>query len=85
MEKPNHQSTLQQVDELEEKIEKLIALFASQAEALLELRKQNEVLEEELRSKAESAKQYIEERTIIRSRVDSLLAKLEDMVDATQL
>ncbi len=83
MEKPNHQSTLEQVDELEEKIERLIGAFASQTGALLELRRENEDLEEELRNRVESEKRYGEERTIIRSKVDSLLAKLEGITDAT--
>ena len=85
MEKPNHQSTLQQMGELEKKIERLIVLFASQAEALLELKKKNETIEEELRNRAESEKHYGEERTIVRSKVDSLLARLEGIADATQL
>ena len=81
MEETNQQSTLQQVDELEEKIEKLIGAFALQAGTLSELRKKNEGLEEELRNRAESEKRYSEERATIRSKVDSLLAKLESITD----
>ncbi len=82
MEETNQQSTLQQVDELEEKIERLIGAFALQTGALSELRKKNEDLEEELRNRVESEKRYGEERTIIRSKVDSLLARLEGITDA---
>jgi len=78
MENPDHQSTLQQVDELEKKVERLISVFALQAEALLELKKKNEGLEEELRKRIESDKRHEDERTTIRSKVDSLLAKLEN-------
>lgn len=68
-----------QFGEIEAKVEKLIDLFRSQQTANTELHQRVKKLEEELLLKNESAQRQAEEKALIRSRVDNLLAKLEDL------
>jgi predicted nuclease with TOPRIM domain len=68
-----------QFGEIEAKVEKLIDLFRSQQTANTELHQRVKQLEEELLLKNESAQRQAEEKALIRSRVDNLLAKLEDL------
>lgn len=65
--------------EIEAKIEKLIDLCRLQQTANSELHQKVKQLEEELNLKNEAAQRHAEERTLIRSRVDNLLARLEDL------
>ncbi len=65
--------------EIEDKVEKLIQVCNSQQAANLELHHKIEQLEEELRIANETVKRHAEEKTLIRTRVDKLLARLEDM------
>jgi len=83
MDAPDHQSTLEQLTELEQRIERLMGVIALQEETFSELKKKNSDLEEALRNRVESEERYAEEKTIIRSKIDSLLGKLEDVPDAT--
>lgn len=68
-----------QFGEIEAKVEKLIDLCRSQQTANTELHQRVKQLEEELLLKNESAQRQAEEKALIRSRVDNLLAKLEDL------
>ncbi len=65
--------------EIEAKVEKLIDLCRLQHTANSELHQKVRQLEEELHLKNEAAQRHAEEKTLIRSRVDNLLAKLEDL------
>lgn len=65
--------------EIEAKVEKLIDLCRLQQAANSELHQKVKQLEEELHLKNESAQRHAEEKAFIRSRVDNLLAKLEDL------
>lgn len=65
--------------EIEDKVEKLIQVCNSQQAANLELHHKIEQLEEELRIANETVKRHAEEKTLIRNRIDKLLARLEDM------
>ena len=76
-----NEQILQQFDEIEQKVEKLI-----EAKKLLEatndkLRNENQSLNDELRAKIEAEKSYHEERGLIRSKIDNLLVKLEEMAE----
>lgn len=68
-----------QFGEIENKVEKLIQVCNSQQAANLELHHKIEQLEEELRIANETVKRHAEEKTLIRTRIDKLLARLEDM------
>lgn len=80
---PNHQSILEQLTALEQKVEKLIRVIEMQEENYTKLKQKNSDLEEELRSKVESGMRYAEEKTKIRSKIDGLLAKLDNISDIT--
>jgi len=67
-----------QFAEIEKKVEKLIEVCRSQQAANLELHHKIKQLEEELHVKNEVVKRQMEEKALIRSRIDTLLAKLEE-------
>ena len=68
---------LQQFEEIEKKIEKLIEVCKSHKETNLELSNTIEKLEGELQGKVEAEKSYAAERDTIRAKIDNLLAKIE--------
>ena len=67
-----------QFAEIEKKVEKLIEICSSQQAANLELHHKIKQLEEELHVKNEAVKRQMEEKALIRSRIDKLLARLEE-------
>lgn len=71
-----------QFEEIEKKVEKLIDVLKSQETTNLELRNKIKRLEEELQGKNEAESNYSQERALIRSKIDSLLVRLEDITDA---
>jgi protein-arginine kinase activator protein McsA len=70
-----------QFDEIEQKVGKLIDVFKSLEATNLELKTKVERLEEELQGKVEVENNYQEERALIRSKIDSLLVRLEDIAE----
>jgi len=78
-----NEQILQQFDEIERKVEKLIAAKNTLEAANAELRSENQRLNDELRGKIEAEKSYHEERNLIRSKIDNLLFKLEEMAEST--
>ena len=73
---------LRQFEEIEKKVESLIEVNKSLGATNLGLRNKIKRLEEELQGKVEAENNYVEERALIRSRIDSLLVRLEDIVKA---
>jgi chromosome segregation ATPase len=71
-----------QFEEIEKKVEKLIDVLKSQETTNLELRNKINRLEEELQGKNEAESNYSQERALIRSKIDSLLVRLEDITNA---
>ena len=71
-----------QFEEIEEKVEKLIDVLKSHETTNLELSNKINRLEEELQGKNEVESSYSQERTLIRSKIDSLLVRLGDITDA---
>lgn len=71
-----------QFEEIEKKVEKLIDVLKSQETTNLELKNKIKRLEEELQGKNEAESNYSQERALIRSKIDSLLVRLEDITDA---
>jgi len=67
-----------QFEGIEKKVEKLIAVSRSFEAANVELRNRIAKLEEEVQAKAEAEKRYMEERAQVRSKIDGLLARLEE-------
>jgi uncharacterized coiled-coil DUF342 family protein len=66
-------------DEIEDKIQKIIDVRRSQENELQELKDYIAQLEEELQEKIDAENKLIEERLFVRSKIDSLLSKLQDI------
>jgi hypothetical protein len=69
-----------QFGELEQKVEQLIETCKQHEAHTLELKNKIESLEEELRVRVEAEKSHAEEKALIRSKIDGLLAKFDDAV-----
>ena len=78
----DNQAILSQFEEIEKKIGKVIDVCKSFESTNLELNNKIKRLEEELHGKVEAENGYQEERALIRSKIDSLLGKLEDITEA---
>lgn len=78
----NNKEILRQFDEIEQKIGKLIDVCKSLEADNSELKNKAEKLEKELQGKIETENNYQEERALIRSKIDNLLARLEDITEA---
>ena len=72
---------IKQFDEIEQKVERVIDVYKSCEAKNLELTNKIVSLEEELQNKVETEKRYQEERTLIRSKIDNLLARLGDLAE----
>ncbi len=70
-------------DEIEKRVERLMAALKALEETNAKLKEKNKELEEELHVKAEAENRYREERETIREKVDGLLLKLETLSDAS--
>lgn len=70
---------LKQFVEIEEKVSRLIESVKTQEAANEELKNRIAGLEQELQEKIEEEKQYQDERSLIRSKIDSLLSRLEEI------
>jgi chromosome segregation ATPase len=66
-------------DDIEGKIQKIIEVRQSQENELQELKDYIAQLEEELQEKIDAENKLIEERLFVRSKIDSLLTKLQDI------
>ena len=73
---------LKQFEEIELKVEKLLESCKSQAAANLELENKIKNLEEEIQGKVEAERKYAEEKALIRSKIDGLLARLDEIQDS---
>lgn len=75
---------LRQFDEIEEKVEKLLKAFQALEATNGELQHKIESLNAELQGRIEAEKKYAKERDLIRSKIDGLLVKLEDIAEANK-
>ena len=73
---------LKKFDEIETKVERLVEVIKSLEATNLELKNQNDSLNEGLQNKINAEKSYNEERDLIRSKIDNLLVKLEGIEEA---
>ena len=73
---------LRQFEEIEQKVEKIVNTCKAFEATNLELTNKIERLEGELQEKIEAEKSNTEEKVLIRSKVDSLLARLEEISEA---
>jgi hypothetical protein len=77
----NEMLLMQQFEEIEQKVEHLIAICSSFEDKNIQLRNTISSLESELRIKTEALENLSEERTMIRSKIDTLLVKLESIAE----
>ena len=70
---------LKQFGEIEHKVERLLENCKAQSVANSELKNKLNSLEEEIQGKVEAEKNYAEEKALIRSKIDGLLARLDDI------
>ena len=77
-----NEGIVRQFDEIEQKVGRLITASQSLEAMNQELRKKVDSLENELQGKVSSEKSYIEERDLIRSKIDNLLVRLAEITDA---
>ncbi len=77
----DNEFVLKQFGEIEHKVEKLIENCKTQAAANSELKYKLKSLEEEIQGKVEAEQNYAEEKALIRSKIDGLLARLDDISD----
>ena len=72
---------LRQFEEIEKKVEKLIDINKSLEATNIEFRNKIKILEEELQGKVDAEANYTQEKALIRSKIDSLLVRLEDITE----
>ena len=72
---------LDQFEEIERKVERLIDVCKTHEATNLELNNKIKRLEEELQGKVEADRNYAEEKALIRSKIDGLLVKLNELSD----
>ena len=77
----NH-AILSSFEEIEKKVGKLVDVCKSLETTNLELNNKIKTLEEELQNKVEDEKNYQEERALIRSKIDGLLGRIEEITEA---
>ncbi len=72
---------LNQFEEIERKVDRLIEICKAHEATTLELNNKIKSLEEEIQGKVEAEKSYAEEKALIRSKIDGLLARLDEISD----
>jgi hypothetical protein len=77
----NEMLLMQQFEEIEQKVERLIVICGLLEAKNIQLRNTISSLETELRLKTEALENLSEERTMIRSKIDTLLVKLENIAE----
>lgn len=73
---------LRQFQDIEQKVERVTEVCKSFKATNLKLLNKIKRLEEELQHKIEAENNYNEEKALIRSKIDSLLVRLEDITGA---
>ena len=70
-----------QFNDIEKKVARLIEICKKHEAANLELKNKIKSLEEELLGKIEAEKSNVQEKALIRSKIDSLLVKIEENME----
>ena len=77
----NDEPILRHFEEIELKIERLIEICKAHEATNLELKNKIKRLEEEIQGKVEAERNYAEEKALIRSKIDGLLARFDEITD----
>ena len=78
----NDEVIFRQFEEIEQKVERLIEICKAHEATNLELKSKIKSLEEEIQGKVEVEKNYAEEKALVRSKIDGLLARLDEISDS---
>ncbi len=70
---------LKQFEEIEQRVERLIEICNALEATNLEQKNKIKSLEEEIQGKVEAQRSYAEEKALIRSKIDGLLVRLDDV------
>ncbi len=70
---------LKQFEDIEQRVERIIETCNAQEATNLELKTKIKSLEEEIQGKVEAERSYAEEKALIRSKIDGLLVKLDEV------
>ena len=70
---------LKQFEEIEQRVERLIEICNALEATNLEQKNKIKSLEEEIQGKVEAERSYAEEKALIRSKIDGLLVKLDEV------
>jgi septal ring factor EnvC (AmiA/AmiB activator) len=77
----DNEQIIEQFETIEKKVERVIKAIKTYEASNRNLKDKIQHLEEELQSRVAAEKRYQEERTVIRSKIDDLLAKLDHLPD----
>ncbi len=80
----DEKAVLDRFDDIEQRVGQLIGICQALEVENTDLKSKVERLEKELHTRVEAESQYEAERRTIRSRIDTLLAKLEGFADQPQ-
>ncbi len=75
----NNELIIQQFDQIERKVERLIEVCRTLEAANAELKNRIGQLEGDLQQKIEAESGYMQEKDLIRSKIDGLLARLDSI------
>ena len=78
------QSLIDQFQSIESRLDALIQICRDKDNLNKELSRRIEKLEEELRTKVEAEQRYVEEKALIRSKVDQLLIRLDEVASTDE-
>jgi len=76
----NDEFVFRQFEEIEQKVERLIEICKAHETANLELKLKIKSLEEEIQGKVEAERSYAEEKALIRSKIDGLLTRINEIL-----
>ena len=77
----NDEFVFRQFEEIEQKVERLIEICKARETANLELKSKIKSLEEEIQGKVEAERSYAEEKALIRSKIDGLLTRINEILE----
>ena len=72
---------LRQFEEIEQRVESLIEICKAHEATNSELKNKIKRLEEEIQGKVEAERIYAEEKSLIRSKIDGLLARFDEITE----
>ena len=76
----NDELVFRQFEDIEQKVDRLIEICKAHEATNLEFKEKIKSLEEEIQGKVEAERSYAEEKALIRSKIDGLLVRIEEMM-----